>query len=112
MAEKMKPRSYGTVTIRERRDGTQWFTLPAALRRDFALRAGDTVTFSSRKGGGLWLRFYRHRKAPKKKLRTTHELADWAERQLARTQARIASHGAGWWRLLPGPKKRAVKHPR
>jgi len=108
----MKPRSYRTVTLRERRDGTLWFTLPAALRRDFGLRAGDTVTFSSRKGGGLWLSFYRHRKALKKKLKTTHDLADWAERQLAKTPARIASHGAGWRRLLPRPKKRAVKHPR
>ena len=108
----MKPRSYGTTTVREGRDGTLWITLPAALRRDYGLRAGDTVTFSLRKGGGVWLRFYRRRKASKKRIRTTHELADWAERQLAKTPARISSHGAGWWRLLPGPKKRAVKHLR
>lgn len=55
----MNPHSCGATAVRKRADGTLYLTIPLLLPRRFALTAGDTITWTNRKAGGAWLRFYR-----------------------------------------------------
>lgn len=81
-----------TVTVRKRRDGELFITIPRQIIRIFGLRTGDTARFRKERGKHSFIvTFFRGKKQllpasdqrTEKRLKTTHELADRAESMIA-----------------------------